>query len=115
MTKREFLNMVIADTTNEEIKAFAIEEIEKMDKKNASRSSKMSKTQLENVEIKKSILAFLEGKVDVRAKDVAEGLQLKSTSKASSLLKQLVDNGEVVRYETKLEKIGKTNVYKLAE
>ena len=37
MTKREFMEMVIAETKNEELKVFAEKEIEKMDKANLKR------------------------------------------------------------------------------
>lgn len=116
MTKREFLNMVIADTTNEEIKAFAIEEIEKMDKKNASRSSKMTKTQLENVGIKQNIVDYLKEHDFVPANEIADKLGL-STSKVASLLSQLIkEEYPIIRDAKKFEgKKSKTTCYKLAE
>ena len=48
MTYREFCNAVIADTENEELKAFATEAIAKLDARNAKRASKPSKKSLEN-------------------------------------------------------------------
>lgn len=116
MTKREFLNMVIEDTANEEIKAFAIEEIEKMDKKNASRSSKMTKTQLENVGIKQNIVDYLGEHDFVPASEIADKLGL-STSKVASLLSQLIkENYPIIKDTRKVEgRKDKTTCYKLVE
>ena len=44
MTNREFYTAVIADTQNEELKAFATEAIAKLDERNAKRASKPRKT-----------------------------------------------------------------------
>ena len=46
MTKREFFNAVINANVNEELSAFAVAEIEKLDKRNQAKSSKPSKMPL---------------------------------------------------------------------
>lgn len=76
-------------------------EIELLEKKSANRKSGNSKTQKENEEIKKIIVAELAriGEMvtisELQAK--SENLGQYSNQKLSALLKQLVDNGEVVK------------------
>ena len=48
MTQREFYNAVIADTKNADLANFAVEALEKLDARNAKRSSKPSKVQIAN-------------------------------------------------------------------
>ena len=66
MTKREFLMDVIGAIEGKEgvdvvaVRDFAMEQITKMDERNANRSSKPTKTQLENEAVKEQILAAIE-------------------------------------------------------
>ena len=116
MTKREFLNEVIAviDGTSEvnvlELKEFAKAEIVKLDERNASRSSKPSKTQLENEPIKAAIVEFLTGKDWTVASVIGEALEI-STQKASALCRQLVADKALVEMEVKIPKKGKQKAY----
>ena len=66
---------------------------------------KPTKTQKENVGIKADILAVLEEKGALTATAVGNELAI-SCQKASALLKQMVDNGEVVK-----AKDGKVTVF----
>lgn len=113
MTKREFLQAVIATTTEETIKEFAIEEIAKMDLRNESRHNRPSKTAIENEPIKKAIMEQLDGTFKT-ASEIA-GLVEISTQKASALLRQLVEEEKVVATEIKVPKKGKQKGYRVAE
>ena len=90
MTKREFLMDVIRAIEGKEgvdvvaVRDFAMEQIAKMDERNAIRSSKPTKTQLENEPIKAAIVEFLTGKDWTVASAVGEALEI-STQKASAL------------------------------
>lgn len=112
MTKREFLQVVIAtETVTEEVKAFAQTEIEKLDARNASRSSKPTKAQIENEPIKRKIVTLL---TEVGEKYVASAIAKKveiSTQKASALCRQLVDEGKLQVEEVKVPKKGKQKAY----
>ena len=89
MTRREFMEMVIAECANEEIKAFAKEEIEKMNSRNAKRSATPSKTALANEPIKAKIAEVLAvAEEPMTASQVAEKVKI-STQKASALLRQI--------------------------
>ena len=59
MTNREFYIAIANGTMNDEIKAFAEEAIRKMVERNVKRSSKPSKTSIENAPIKGSIMEFI--------------------------------------------------------
>lgn len=104
MTNREFFSEIITmEGASEEIKAFALESIAKLDKRNADRKARPSKTAKENMPIKAEILALLkEAKTVLIASEIADSLEI-STSKASALCKQLVDNGEIKSEEVKVK------------
>ena len=85
MTKREFLNAVIA--LNDEVTTeFAKAEIEKMDARNASRKDKPSKKSVENEPIKARIAEVLTDTPQT-ASEIASKVKVpkKGTQKAYSL------------------------------
>ena len=116
MTKREFFNEVIAviDGTSEvdvlELKEFAKAEIVKLDERNASRSSKPTKTQIENEPIKEKILEVLSTGERMVASAIAERLEI-STQKASALCRQLVESKKLKVEVVKIPKKGKQKAY----
>lgn len=114
MTNREFYTAISEGKLNDEIKEFAIAAIEKLDNRNANRSSKPSKVQLENAPIKKALLEFLTtngGQHTEGDLGVALGV---THNKAGALARQLVAEGKVISTEVKFPKIGKRKVYALA-
>ena len=115
MTNREFLNAVIALSASEEITEHAKAMIAFLDKRNAARTSKPSKTQLENAPIKKAILGVIaEMNAEVSASELHERLNI-SVQKASSLCRQLVEEGKLSKGERKEKGKGLVKVYSLAE
>ena len=120
MTKREFLNEVIAviDGTSEvnvlELKEFAKAEIVKLDERNANRSSKPTKTQIENEPIKEKILEVLSTGERMVASAIAESLEI-STQKVSALCRQLVESTKLKVEEVKIPKKGKQKAYSILE
>ena len=116
MTKREFLNEVIAviDGTSEvnvlELKEFAKAEIVKLDERNASRSSKPTKAQIENEPIKEKILGVLSTGERMVASAIAEKIGI-STQKASALCRQLVESKKLKVEDVKIPKKGKQKAY----
>ena len=110
MTNREFFTAIVNSDLNDELKAFATEAIEKLDKRNAKRASKPSKKSLENEPIKAKILEVLTTEPKV-ASEIGELVGI-STQKASALLRQ-IEGLEVT--EVKVPKRGKMKGYALAE
>lgn len=113
-TNRDFLTLVSNGTINDEVKAFAKEQIAKLDEKNEKR--KVSKSALahksENEDFKNAILATLaDGKVWIAA-TLADKLGI-STQKISALAKQLVDSKQIVASEVKIPNKGKVKGYAL--
>lgn len=117
MTNREFLTAIASNTSlDSALIDFATEQIAKMDARNEARkaSSKPSKTAIANEPIKASIMEFLSKQSEpVIACVIGEGVGI-TTAKASSLLRQLVESGAVVKSEIKIPKKGKTAAYAVA-
>ena len=104
-------NMYMEDVTMEKLVDFAKEEIAKLDQRNASRSSKPTKAQIENEPIKQKIVELLtEVGEKYVASAIAEKLEI-STQKASALCRQLVDEGKLQVEEVKVPKKGKQKAY----
>ena len=113
MTNREFFKAVINSVENEELKAFAQAEIDKLDKKNEKRKNTQTKTQKENEGIKNSIVALLEEKGSMVASVIATELNI-STQKASALCKQLVEEKELTVADVKVKNKGTLKQYAIA-
>lgn len=114
MTNREFFTAIASNTTlSAELVEFANEAINKLDKRNASRSSKPSKTALANAPIKASIVEYVTTHANALASEVAEACEI-STQKASNLCRQLVEDNTFTVCEVKVPKKGKLKAYSLA-
>ena len=113
MTNREFFTNIVNGTINDEIKAFAADAITKLDKRNAARASKPTKSQQANAPLMAEMCEYLKGKKEVLASEIAVHLDI-TTQKASSLLKLLADSEKVVVTEIKVPKVGKRKAYSLA-
>ena len=108
MTKREFLNAVIAETKVTEIAQFAVEELEKLDARNAKRAEKPSKRQVENEPLIEKIASILT-ETPQTASEIAIATEL-SVQKVSALVKKIegVKIGKV-----KVKGKGEQNCYSL--
>lgn len=114
MTKRDFLKAVMNGEINDEIKAFAEEEIEKLDTANAKRREKTSKKREENKPLLDQIYNEILGEEPKTASEVAEVIET-SVQKASSLLRTLVEDGKAEAQEIKVPKKGKCKGYTKVE
>lgn len=110
MTNREFYNDVIANSDNEKWVAKATAELEKLDKRNAQRSSKPSKTQLENEPLKVRLMEIVAVK-PMTASEIHEVDDSMSVQKISSLCRQLANEGKLAVEEVKIPKKGKQKQY----
>ena len=110
MTQREYHTAVSNGNITEEVMAFATEQIEKLDIRNAKRKGAESKKAKENAPIKEAILGVLTHE-PMTASDVASAVGI-STQKASALLRQI--EGLSVS-DIKVPKKGKCKGYALAE
>ena len=110
MTNREAYNAVINGNITDEVVSHFIAELEKLDARNKARSSKSSKTQLENEPIKAHLLEILAIK-PMTASEIHEVDASLSTQKISSLCRQLVEAGKLAVEDVKIPKKGKQKQY----
>lgn len=89
-----------AVASNPELVEFVNGRIAILDKKNSKSDSKPSKTQIENIEIKKSIVEKMIPQKQYRASEIAKIVEI-SPQKASALLTQLVNDKIITRVEDK--------------
>ena len=115
MTQRTFLEKVVNANISDEMTAYAMERIKHLDDVNEHRKAKGSKTQRANAEVKKAILASLEENTVYTASQVAEmGIEgITSTQKASALLRQMTETGELTVTDIKIKGKGKVKGYSL--
>ena len=110
MTNREFYTAIMNGTMTDEVKSHAAEAITKLDERNQKRSSKPSKTQLENESVKTAIIGYLTVHGGAVAADIAAEVDI-TTQKASALCRQLVESGSLTVEEVKIPKKGKCKKY----
>lgn len=115
MTQREFFNAIANADIADELKAYAVDAIAKLDTKNAKRASKPSKTAIANTPILENILAYLTAEdKTLTSPDIAVALGL-TTAKASALCGQLAKEGKVTKSEVKVPKKGKLIGYTIVK
>lgn len=118
MTNRVFLMRVKELVTDKDVLEKADELLANIDKRNAARSSKPSKTQLKNAPIKASILKYLaSATVYVPSAVIAKEINCDSPNTVSALCTQLVKEGKlkVEKVKSTAKSGGKVNGYKLAD
>lgn len=106
ITKRQMFERIRAELTDEAEIAFIDHEIELLEKKNASRSSKPTPKQVENASLKEAILAGMEDGVSYRINAMIKAIPAiseLSNQRVSALLRQLVEDGLVIREVIKRE------------
>lgn len=115
MTQREFFTAIAENTAvAQEYRDFATERIAALDKRNAQRSSKPSKSVQVNMTVKSDILNILaDGQVHV-ASEVATTLGI-STNRASGLLVDMRKAGTIKGTEVKVKGKGIVKGYALPE
>ena len=115
MTSRTFYMNVINANISDEMTAFAESALEKLDKRNSSRKEKGTKTQHENTAIKSAIINAMDRGTTYTAAEISSlGIDgITSTQKASALMRQLVESGEVTETTVKIKGKGKVKGYTL--
>jgi hypothetical protein len=110
-TMRQFYKDVLAiPAIPDKIADKARAELEKLDNANAKRKGTQSKTAKENAPIKSAIVSLLTEKGAMVASAIGEALGI-TTSKASALCRQLVDENLLTDSEVKIPKKGKVKQY----
>ena len=111
MTNREFYVEVMQnETLSAELRAHAEKEIAKLDAANKKRAEAQSKKSKENEPIKEAIYNLLMEKGTMTSPDIGAALEL-TTSKASAMCRQMVEDGRLTAGEIKIPKKGKLKAY----
>lgn len=112
---REVLTAIVNGTLDADIQEWAKGQIEKMDARNAKRTSKPSKVALANAPLKEVIYNYLMEN-DGKFTEAELGAVIESThNKAGSLVRQLVAEGKVSVEDVKIPKVGKRKAYFIAK
>lgn len=107
ITKRENINTLLSIEevkNNPTLVEFLNHEIELLDKRNENRSSKPTKKQKENTDVKAAIVEAMEKGKAYQIKDMLKTfdcLAEMSNQRVSALLRQLIKEGAVIRTEEK--------------
>ena len=116
MTNREFF-VAISENADlpVDLRNHAGAQIAKLDAANAKRAETQSKKSKENEPIKQAIYDLLVAKGSMTSPDIAVALTTEenevSTSKASSMCRQMVEDGRLTVEEIKVPKKGKMKQY----
>lgn len=112
MTKKEFYNAVIAGTVSAEMVEFAQKELDTM---NASSQKRALAAEAKNAEGFALIREYFSAKDGAQAltSEVAENVGM-TTSKASALLRKMVENGELIAEDVKVSGKGTRKAYRIA-
>lgn len=121
MTNREFFVNVSKNVVGEAEIAHALEQIAKLDATNAKRAEQQSAKSKANEPLKVAIVTLLTEKGGMTSPDIADALNKQgvttadgeeiSTSKASSMCRQMVEDGRLTVTEIKVPKKGKLKQY----
>lgn len=104
MTKREFLTNVANGTMTDELKAFAAEEIVKMDAALEKRKAAISPKKAANLELADELYEVMPDGALTASAVYALGLEgITSVPKATAVLKVLAADGRVTVGETKVK------------
>lgn len=115
MTNREFLNAIIEANINEDLTAFAVAEIEKLDHTNEVRRAKMAEKSAEKAAEKEPLRQAILGVITDEPKTATmlieeAGLELKPQS-VPSLVKGFVEAGVVNKVDVKIKGKGTQRGY----
>lgn len=114
MTNREFFNAILTTDIAEELKAYASDELAKLDARNEKRKNTPKKVNPETEALKAQILEAVSKSTNpVTAAQVGDEFRI-FTQKASALLRSLTAAGSLVQSEMKVPGKGKVKVYSLA-
>jgi len=104
MTKVEMFSQILTHLTDADEIAFIQHEIDLTLKKNASRSNKPTKTQMENITLAEEVYNAMVAETSYRVSEIGAlvpALNGKAPQKIVGVLRVLLKNGSVTRTETK--------------
>lgn len=117
MTSRDFYSAVVKANISDEMTAYALDYIKKLDERNQTRKERGTTAQRLNVIIKRAIVDALDYDTTYTASEVASmGIEgITSTQKASALLRSMVEDGAMTTVDVKIKGKGKVKGYTLVK
>ena len=111
-TARMALTDLINDKNTDKVKAWALNEIAKLDKKNAKRKTAEGEIKADNKPIAEAIVKALEGG-QMLSTDLAKFIG-QTTQKTNGVAGEMVKNGTLVKTKIKVKGKGELTAYSLA-
>ena len=111
-TARMALTDLINDKNTDKVKAWALNEITKLDKKNAKRKTAEGEIKADNKPIAEAIVKALEGG-QMLSTDLAKFIG-QTTQKTNGVAGEMVKNGTLVKTKIKVKGKGELTAYSLA-
>lgn len=105
MTKKEFFETIANNPLNEEIKNFALKELELLEKRRERESNRITKNQLENIQLGRGILEMLTDEpITIQEIAVRLGQPNLTNQKISAIMKQLTEKNPIEKVKIKVDK-----------
>lgn len=105
MTKKEFFETIANNPLNDEIKNFALKELQLLERRRERESNRVTKNQLENIQLGEKIIEMLTDKpITIQEITVRLGQPNLTNQKISAIMKQLTETNPIEKVKIKIDK-----------
>lgn len=115
MTKKEFFETIANNPLNDEIKNFALKELQLLERRRERESNRITKNQLENIQLGEKIIGMLTDKpITIQEITARLGQPNLTNQKISAIMKQLTETNPIEKVKIKIDKKEKV-AYRFSE
>lgn len=115
MTKKEFFETIANNPLNDEIKNFALKELQLLERRRERESNRVTKNQLENIQLGEKIIEMLTDKpITIQEITARLGQPNLTNQKISAIMKQLTETNPIEKVKIKIDKKEKV-AYRFSE
>lgn len=115
MTKKEFFETIANNPLNDEIKNFALKELQLLKRRRERESNRVTKNQLENIQLGEKIIEMLTDKpITIQEITARLGQPNLTNQKISAIMKQLTETNPIEKVKIKIDKKEKV-AYRFSE
>lgn len=105
MTKKEFFETIANNPLNDEIKNFALKELQLLERRRERESNRVTKNQLENIQLGEKIIEMLTDKpITIQEITARLGQPNLTNQKISAIMKQLTETNPIEKVKIKIDK-----------
>ena len=105
MTKKEFFETIANNPLNDEIKNFALKELQLLEKRRERENNRVTKNQLENIRLGEKIIEMLTDKpITIQEITARLGQPNLTNQKISAIMKQLTEKNPIEKVKIKIDK-----------